>query len=278
MTTAWQFNHESSVWQPQGEAKFDRGLQFGDGLFETIRLTSKGRAPLFNLHKSRLKKGMSQLGFSGQAIDQVMDVFSEALILDFFNNNASCTGLKLMVTRGSTAQGYAASNDLNPNMYVQTFAAPELSVSLPLLKVGVNPIRLSRQPSLAGVKHLNRLEQVLARQQFQSDWSESLMLDTDDQLIEGTMSNVILKLGSGWVTPEIKESGIDGVVRQWLLNQADKEVCVRPVASSELRGCQSMLMINSIKGIQAVESIDGRPLMHDDVAARWHCAFLTLFS
>jgi 4-amino-4-deoxychorismate lyase len=265
----------------------DRGLQFGDGLFETMRLNTKGESPLIALHQGRLKNGMAVLGFLPDAIaivqramSKLSDITSSHISTQppyhTVNSRVSCSGAKIIVTRGSSTQGYGATEGITPNVYAVTFEAPELNKTPAQINVGVNPITLGEQPLLAGLKHLNRIEQVLARQQFQPEWSESIMLNQKSQIVEGCMSNIFVNIDNQWLTPPIDTAGVDGVVRQWLLSMVDK-ISVEAIPLKELAGAQAICFSNSLSGFRGVQTLDGQSLLMSADVTDWQMHYKSLF-
>lgn len=272
-----QYRIQDRLWT-EAEDVPDRGLQFGDGLFETVRLSACGKAPLKDFHLQRLTRGLERLGFSHAASQAALLVLSGLLEGDM-SLSESANAFKLMVTRGRSERGYASACDLSPGIYVQFFsAAPVPAPGSPeqLIVVGVNPVRLSRQPLLAGLKHLNRLEQVMARRSFSESWAETLMLDTDNQVIEGCMSNLYFKIDQRWYTPGLSDSGVCGVVRSWLLSQGI--VSEKALALSELPECSALAFSNTLTGIRSVVRVDDAELAPDPDVALWQDAFRSLFN
>jgi 4-amino-4-deoxychorismate lyase len=276
----------------------DRGLQFGDGLFETMRLNAKGESPLMTLHQRRLAKGLAVLGFSPDAIttvERAMSKLSDITLPHLYKSIAptstsrqsqavNCrsaddnanSGVKIIVTRGSSTQGYGAIEGIRPNIYAVTFEAPELNQTPALINVGVNPVTLGEQPLLAGLKHLNRIEQVLARQQFQPEWSESIMLNQKSQIVEGCMSNIFVNIDNQWLTPPIDTAGVDGVVRQWLLSRVDK-ISVEVIPIKELASAQAICFSNSLSGFRQVQTFDGQSLLMSADVTDWQMHYKSLF-
>jgi 4-amino-4-deoxychorismate lyase len=280
----------------------DRGLQFGDGLFETMRLNAKGESPLMPLHQGRLKKGLAVLGFSSDAITTVERAMSKLsdITLAYLSTHTSspitptsahnqsqaagcrpddggvCSGVKIIVTRGNSTQGYGAIEGIRPNIYAVTFEAPELNPTPALINVGVNPVTLGEQPLLAGLKHLNRIEQVLARQKFQPEWSESIMLNQKSQIVEGCMSNIFVNIDNQWLTPPMDNAGVDGVVRQWLLSMVDK-ISVEVIPLKELACAQAICFSNSLSGFREVQALDGQSLLMNTDVTDWQMHYKSLF-
>ena len=274
MNKTQEYSVDQATWIEVEDSTLDRGLQFGDGLFETIRLSSTGQAPLLKYHKARLLSGLNQLNFSTSSQTVILKALSQILA-----QTQGYTGLKLVVSRGKSVRGYQAPENIYPSIYALFFQSPELSQPSENpdtgLSVGVNSVRLARQPLLAGIKHLNRLEQVLARANFKPSWSESLMLDTQGLVIEAVMSNVFVKISSQWVTPKLEFSGVSGTARSWLLDQEDIEV--RDIGPTELAECEAMVLSNSMKGFQWVNICDERSMLYDDRVASWQSSYIKLF-
>ncbi len=255
-------------WTTNDATGEDRGRQFGDGLFETIRLNGRGEAPLWALHLRRLARGLKALRFSDSA---VATVFSA---LDSLSHPQMSTACKLIVTRGVTERGYAFSDDLEPVITITYFDAAAL-ISKPM-SAGLSDVALSGQRALAGHKHLNRLEQVLARAAFEKEWDEAIMLSQTGLVVEGCMTNVFVKLDDEWHTPELNECGIDGVVRQWLLSQNTK-IQVRAVSLEELRHAEAAVVTNSLIGVRSMGQFEGKLLDISPESREWQTAYQELF-
>ncbi|MGB2220890.1 aminodeoxychorismate lyase [Neptunomonas sp.] len=198
----------------------DRGLQYGDGLFETIKIR-QGRPLLWDAHLARLLLGCERLGIRSDGLlkrieQDCQSFFSPAL-------QETCI-LKLIVTRGVGERGYKPSNHVNPTVIV---SISPYTLNVPCQDTGVTvricDTALGINPLLAGIKHLNRLEQVLARQEWDDPHiSEGLMLDVDGNLVEGTMSNLFWAKDGVLFTPLLDRCGILGTVRQKLLSIAEQ--------------------------------------------------------
>jgi 4-amino-4-deoxychorismate lyase len=194
----------------------DRGLQYGDGLFETILL--RGAAPrFFEAHLARLARGCSRLGIEftawGALRAEVAHIASQAPPLAI---------LKIIVTRGSgPRRGYAPHGTLGPRRVLMLFASPAMPAVADGVSLRVASLRLAGNPALAGIKHLNRLENVLAAgEPGHADHFESLLLDDHDQVVCGTMSNVFAVRGGRLITPCVDRCGVEGVLRSMVLREA----------------------------------------------------------
>jgi len=227
----------------------DRGLLYGDGVFETMLLRA-GRVRFIDDHLHRLQQGCERLKMSPPVIGQLREELQQLV-------QQHRDGIvKLILTRGRGGRGYRAVAGDATRLW-QLFA-PVASVG-----GGVSlrwcDTRLARNQALAGIKHLNRLEQVLA----QSEWddatiNEGLMLDTESELISGTMGNVFLVLENVLVTPDLRFCGVQGVMRKNILRFAAalelpcEERAVRP---EELHAASEVFITNAVRGIQPVTTL-----------------------
>ncbi|MES2818423.1 MAG: aminodeoxychorismate lyase [Pseudomonadota bacterium] len=231
----------------------DRGLAYGDGLFETLGIR-QGRPRLLTRHLARLAGGCKRLGIP----------FDEALLrreMLAFARELDEGVVKLILTRGDGPRGYAPPNPAQPRRILQ--GAPAATYPLSHAEQGVRLFpcvtRLAEQPLLAGLKHLNRLEQVLARAEWQDgEHAEGLMCDTRGRVIEGVYSNLFLVKNGQLLTAELSRCGVAGVMRAELLTQAEREgipLAVRDLAYSELLEADEVFVCNSQYGIWPVRAL-----------------------
>jgi len=230
----------------------DRAVQYGDGLFETIAIRG-GQARLWNYHTERLQTGCAHLGLRVPTEQLLEDALFSALGAGPVDPDY-CVA-KILVSAGTGPRGYRRARTGEGTLLVglaDSARLPEVMYREGV-HVRVCDTRLAVQPLLAGIKTLNRLEQVLARNEWQDDTVfEGLLLDTEDRLICGTMSNVFLLDGHSLVTPAITRCGISGVMRRHVLTiveQAGIDCDVRDVASRELNSCQGGFLTNSQFGV-----------------------------
>lgn len=237
----------------------DRGLQYGDGLFETLPVV-QGKIPLLNLHLDRLYAGCERL-----AIPAPSRTALHGELLNAARGQEQAV-LKLIVTRGSGGRGYRPPADAQATCILTRHAwsqtAPEWSTTGVQLRIC--DTRLGCNPRLAGLKHLNRLEQVLARAEWseRDPWQEGLMLDPEGAVIEGTMTNVFVRLNDGRrVTPALRACGVAGVMRHYLLeraSQAGDPVQEYSLGLDELRQAEEVMVCNSLVGVWPVRRIGAR--------------------
>lgn len=250
----------------------DRGLAYGDGVFETLRLSaSANTAPLRALHKERMRQGAERLAipFDGEAFDRHLDAVIRAnrANVDATHNGDSQTDnkpfdvAKIMLTRGSGGRGYAAPAVVTPRWIAQRSAA----VVRPAqqrhqgMALGLCRDRVADQPRLAGMKHLNRLDQVLAQQQIAAaGWDEGMLLDSHGRPLELTSMNVFFRFANDLLTPDLHSAGVAGVARQWCLQHAASHglTCRQQnISLSRLREADEVFACNSVAGILPVRKL-----------------------
>lgn len=230
----------------------NRGLAYGDGLFETIAVHG-GRPVLLARHLQRLTEGARRL-ILPLDIEQVRTELLEC---------SARTGqgvLKLIITRGDSPRGYAADPAAEPVRILLSGPVASYPVEHATIGIKLYPCatRLAEQPLLAGLKHLNRLEQVVARAEWQTgDWAEGLMCDTSGRLIEGVYSNLFLVRDQVLYTADLARCGVAGVMRAELLEQALQsgvEVRVIDLWPTDLHLADEVFVCNSVYGVWPVRS------------------------
>lgn len=245
----------------------DRGLQYGDGLFETIACRD-GQPCWLALHLERLQQGCERLRLPFREFEAL-----RAEICSLATGQPHCL-VKAIVTRGAaTRRGYAPAGDERPTRIVSRHPwPPPAQRALSGFRLGISSVTLGMNPLLAGLKHLNRLEQVLAQMaRDEAGVDEVLMMSTAGQVIGGSMSNVFLADDDGLFTPDLSGCGIAGVMRRVVLEAAARDgsrVRVRPVAPAELGGVHEAFLTNVRWGLQSVQLLDGRLLASDAHARR----------
>jgi len=229
----------------------DRGLQFGDGLFETIAVVD-GEPALWRRHLERLSLGCRQLGIPAPDPALLEEEAREVI------GDEQAAVLKIIVTRGESERGYRPPSDSRPSRILELFSWPGPTAAPASLPLVFCRQRLGFQPGYAGLKHLNRLEQVLARREFEE--GEGLMLDTEGFVVEGTLSNLFLVIRGELHTPLIERCGVAGVVRSLVLDVArelHRPVNVRRILPEELMEAEGLFLTGSLLGIVPVDNLAG---------------------
>jgi 4-amino-4-deoxychorismate lyase len=230
----------------------DRAAQYGDGLFETIAIRN-GAARFWAAHVARLQTGALRIGLVCPPAEALRDELAAAL--DQSEVDGAFATAKLLLSAGSGPRGYQRARATKTTLRVGIFAAEPMAATnyRDGIETRLCASRLAVQPQLAGLKTLNRLEQVLARAEWNdSGILEGLMLDTDGRLICGTMSNVFIATDSALVTPAITRCGVSGIMRGQLISlfqAAGIDCAVRDVSIDELFGADEIFLTNSQSGV-----------------------------
>jgi len=234
----------------------DRGLHYGDGLFETIEVMQQ-RPVFLTQHLARLKAGCQVLK---------LPYPDETLLLDeikHVSNTCEHGVIKLMLTRGSGGRGYRQPDLLNPTRIIALHPFPEYPENFKTEGILTRfcTARLGINPLLAGLKHNNRLEQVLARSEWQDEFQEGLMLNLNEHVIEGTMSNLFVVKEQKIYTPEITLSGIKGVMRQIIIKIARQNNL--PLQETLLnrdfvQQADELFVSNSVIGIWPIKALENK--------------------
>lgn len=238
----------------------DRGLAYGDGVFETMRVVD-GEIPLLALHLRRFLKGVSVLGLGDEKRLKHDFINYINVALSEIKNNACLDSslIKMIITRGNGGRGYVPPEDAHCHFIAQVFDLPSYPESHSSEGVSICECqyRLGFQPQLAGIKHLNRLDQVLASQEL-FDEPEGLLLDYNDNVIEGTKSNILIFKSGKVFTPNLDACGVHGVLRDELLNPSHSlslKVELADLTIDDISSSDGLAMINSVFGMWFVDTL-----------------------
>lgn len=241
----------------------DRGLAYGHGVFETMEV-SDGELPHWSRHWKRFSTGCRRLG---------LPVPHREALYGALMNNVPLTGrfvLKLIMTAGDGNRGYASPSDMKPRYMMATQPWPEYPATHTDKGIAVRYCKTSIpfDPLLAGIKHLNRLHQVLAR----SEWNdkkivEGLMLDPENRVIEGTMSNLFWVEKDKLYTPDLSQCGVSGIMRERIIEWCKSiglSVHIDEITPAKLLETDGLFVCNSIIGIWPVNCLDNHkmPIPH----------------
>lgn len=231
----------------------DRGLAYGDGLFETMLLVD-GLVPLLSYHHKRLLKGLLHLNIclnSERLVEDVNKLFDIAKSLD-----EKQLILKLIVTRGVGGRGYQPDIDANATLILQLSASSvdltkHNGVSVHICNETLSPV------SWAGLKTLNQLPYVLAAQErLKTNFDEGLLLASNGELIEATARNVFIVKGDKILTPQLDESGVAGAQRQYIIEslagQLGLDIVETKISLEDCFIADEFFLTNSITGIWPV--------------------------
>lgn len=251
MSTIWVNGQPDATINP-----LDRGLAYGDGLFATMRV-NKSEIQFVESHFLRLTQGAKRLGFDWQPSQSL-----RALMLECAQQNPqSC--LKVLLSRGVGGRGYTPPNSnqsINEVVSVHPFPDVYQSWQSQGLSLQSSDVLLARQPRLAGIKHCNRLEQVLIKSVPLADgYDDWLVLDSKRNIIESSMANLFFETEVGIVTPKLAYAGVAGMMREQVIYQLlemNLTVSITEMNLSDLSNVKHAFMTNSLLGVVDINLID----------------------
>ncbi|HYN76339.1 MAG TPA: aminodeoxychorismate lyase [Lamprocystis sp. (in: g-proteobacteria)] len=235
----------------------DRGFSYGDGLFETILIRS-GAPCQWSRHLARLELGCQRLLIPPPS-PHCLEAEARALIQEGGDGV-----LKILITRGSGGRGYRPSALSQPRRALLRFPLPGYPANWSAEGVDLRWCRTSasQNRSLAGIKHLNRLDSVLARAEWvDPEIAEGLLLRDDGHVVGGTMTNLFLWTGQSLVTPRLDLAGIAGTVRALTLELAaglGVDCRERDLRAPDLTEAAGLFLTNSLIGCWPVRRLAGR--------------------
>ena len=253
----------------------DRGLQYGDGLFETM-LIRHGRVRFLDAHLARLTTGCARLAIPFDAADAL-----RAEIATASARAPALSVLKLIVTRGSgPRRGYAPAGQVRPRRVLSLFAAPPMPAGDTGVDARLATLTLAENPALAGIKHLNRLENVLAAAEpgYEKVF-ESLLRNAAGDVVGGTMSNVFVVQAGRVTTPSIDRCGVAGVMRATVLRECARlgiEACESRIALADLMSADEVFITNVRIGVVPVRRVGEHSYDMKSIALRLRAHIETL--
>jgi len=239
----------------------DRALHYGDGAFETVRIEN-GRPRHWARHLLRLSKACEFLripinfNLLNDEVEVILDGLDDVRIL------------KILITRGSGGRGYRPPENAQASRILSLHPLP--SDYSTYEHAGIRLMRcqhpVSENPALAGLKHLNRLDQVLASMELSADCQEGLMLTSTGKVIEGTRTNLFIAVNGKFVTPTLATAGVAGIQREIILEcckYSGIDVTMRDMELAELAKAREIFVCNSVLGIwPVIEWRDGQERHH----------------
>ncbi|MEO6698920.1 MAG: aminodeoxychorismate lyase [Paraperlucidibaca sp.] len=231
-------------------ASDDRSLRYGDGLFETVRVLA-GKPVLMEAHWARLSVGCERLGIPDESIWR-------AHVAAFLAGRHDGI-VRIQVSAGSGGRGYGRPSPCQPVLVLSWFdeSMPPRAWSTQGICIGETRLGLAEQPALAGIKHSNRLEQVLLRQELSAmpECQEALVYDQSGRVVEGVFSNVFFISNGQLHTPALSRCGVRGVLRDALLNACNERampVLIGDFTREDLLSAEAIFFVNSINGLWPV--------------------------
>ena len=233
----------------------DRGLHYGDGVFETIACVGNS-AVFIQQHLNRMENGAHKLNIPFPDRQLFLDDIN--CLLRGSNSNSI---IKLILTRGRGERGYRYEKTQIPMRicmlsvwpdYVAHWREHGIAARFCQTQVSVNP-------QLAGIKSLNRLDSVLASSELGPAFNEGFLSDIDGNVIEGTMSNIFIVSNGALVTPDLSRCGVNGIMREQIIDIAQNnniKVETRNIARDELLESREIFISNSVIGACVVRQLE----------------------
>lgn len=252
------FDHQLNAVRIDDDWQRQRSFLYGDGHFTTAKVI-EGHIQLFPLHLKRLEETNQKLCFNPIDFERL------ALTCETLAKELTFGVLKVQVSRGLATRGYGTLADTTPTIFISVSELPESFKKAEPIELKVANTQLGWNPSLAGMKHCNRLEQVMVANELESrGLADGLVCDIKGNLVETNKANVFWSCEGRWFTPVIKNAGINGVMRQYIMSQIAVVELSRNV-SQVTEEADAMFISNSLIGIQAITQASGRGFNTDIV-------------
>lgn len=243
----------------------DRGLAYGDGVYRTF-VVRQGTPLLWAMQYQKLLHDAQQLNLN---ICPAEKLLHEIQLLSA--DSVQCV-IKVIITRGEGGRGYAIPANCMENRILILSEYPQYAEHILEhgAKIFLCELRLSHQPKLAGIKHLNRLENVLARSECKLiEFQDGLLLDQNDNVVECTSGNIFARFGNQLITPKLHDCGVAGVVRDLIIQQSHQwslETQESMLTLSQLEQADEVFMTNSVIGAMNISQLNNITWHHNTLA------------
>lgn len=233
----------------------NRGLAYGDGLFTTAKILD-GKVQYLSSHVQRLLVGCGKLALCVPNEIELTEQLSQVA------KQYNLAVLKVIITAGSGGRGYARSTVPTNEFIIMVHDYPmhydELAIEG--ITLGNSKQKMGISPMLSGLKHLNRLEQVLLRQELSNTKEDDLVVtNINNEVIEATSANLFFWLDGKLCTPDVTSSGVNGIMRQTIL-QKYPDTLIKKVTFAELASSPAIFICNCVMGVMPVKHYNGQPL------------------
>ncbi len=223
----------------------NRALAYGDGVFETMLCVNR-QIPLFDLHWQRLEESLQSLKINSLSKPEIFKIIRKLI------QDTKTYIVKLVVFRKDVSRGYSSNSSKNDFIIS---VHPYLEKALPE-KLTICSTKLSIQKQTAGLKHLSRLEQVLASLELEDlDYQDGIMLDQKKRVIETINKNIIFIKGNNIYSPKLNKCGVYGVALRWL-QSVGFEIIWKKIKLKNINKYHAMMVGNSIIGFNKITQIN----------------------
>lgn len=233
----------------------DRGFSYGDGIFTTIKV-SDGQCQLLTQHLVRLQQGISALAITQIDFTWLLDDLTQKA------HDLVEGVLKVIITRGQGQRGYSSIGCDSPTIVISSGTIPAVYQQWQTqgIALGVSTVALGINPLTAGLKHLNRLEQVLVKQQIdENSWTDAIVLDCQAHIIETSMANIFWRTADNVYTPSLHFSGVKGLMRQQVIEQLDASdltIVEDLFKLSSVMNADEVFITNCLMGVVPINAIE----------------------
>jgi len=242
----------------------DRAFNYGDGCFTTI-LFLNGHLQLLDHHLNRLKHDTEKLSIDFTKFTQLEDYLKSASFFQALKSKHTAA-VKIFISRGVGGRGYTPpAKEVASALCAITIHDYEYKGASKSADLTISSFTLSKQSALAGLKHANRLEQILAKQALtlvnerrQRPFDDALLLDCDQHIIEATAANVFFLINNVWCTPDLSASGVSGVMRGFILKVSAEmgvKTSITNLTYSNIRQAKSAFTCNALSGITPIKTL-----------------------
>ena len=233
----------------------NRGLAYGDGLFTTAKIID-GKIQYLSSHVQRLVEGCKKLAL---LVPNKVELTEQ---LSLVATQYDLAVLKVIITASSGGRGYARSTNSKNELIIMVHDYPQHYDELAIdgITLGNSKQQMGINPMLSGLKHLNRLEQVLLRQELANTKEDDLVVtNVHNDVIEATSANLFLWLNGQLCTPDVANSGVNGIMRQTIL-QKYPDTLIKKVTLTDLSSSPAMFICNCVMGVMPVKNYNGQHL------------------
>lgn len=243
----------------QAISALDRGFSYGDGVFRTMRVHN-GLPVNWPFHYQKLVADCAVIGIVCPSAELLMSDFQKLFEQELFLEDSHQVA-KIIITRGEGERGYAPPVITVPTRVLIKSNFPHYSTahSQQGVQLHVCDTKLAAQPKLAGIKHLNRLENVIARMEWRDEAIfDGLMMNQANQVIECTMSNIFVRFGNQLITPDLSQCGVAGITRQRILGLGlvlGLTISIQEISFEQLQDADEVIVCNSLYGAFQVTKV-----------------------
>ena len=250
---------------------YDRGLLFGDGFFETMKwitVNGKKKVVFWSRHIDRLKKSCNKAKIKCPS-KRMLDEYKNTIFKKCAQFNQFKGVLKIIITRGEGGRGYSFEKNMKPSVIFQSFpiTLPDEKSLLEGVEVDICKTSINQNNFLSGLKHLNRIDSVLASDDIKKKIYDLIFLDSNNLIIEGIKTNIFFIKKKKLITPKISSSGINGIMRQIVIEKYSslyEELFESNINVNQISEFDGAFLTNSIIGILPIKNIKKTGFVIDD--------------